>query len=123
MYSSKPSIKRPPLADVYVPAFLTAKFPQLSKGSLFNITYRNSEGRPAYLSTFANTIKYTLKASDYETIWEGKTGINYLTPATLTQLVTVLPEEAEEGDYVAVVYEFKNQEPTFTTEEEEEDFF
>ena len=107
-------------ADVYVPAFLTAKFPQLSKGSLFNITYRNSEGRPEYLSSFANTIKYTLKASDYEAIWEGKTGINYLTPATLSQLVTVLPEEAEEDDFVAVVYDFKSQEPTFITEDEDE---
>ena len=36
------------VADVYVPAFLTTKFPQLSKGSLFNITYKSCEGAPAY---------------------------------------------------------------------------
>lgn len=106
-------------ADVYVPAFLTAKFPQLSKGSLFNITYRNSEGRPEYLSTFANTIKYTLKASDYETIWDGKTGINYLTPATISALVSVLPEEAEEGDVIAVVYDYQSEEPRFEDDKEE----
>ena len=33
-------------ADLYVPAFLAAKFPQLSKGSLFNITYKNCDGAP-----------------------------------------------------------------------------
>ena len=54
------------VADVYVPAFLAAKFPQFSKGSMFNITYKNSEGAPAYLSTFAATTKYTLSTADYE---------------------------------------------------------
>ena len=107
------------VADVYVPAFLTTKFPQLSKGSLFNITYKSCEGAPAYLSTFATTTKYTLSTADYETIWEGKTGINYLTPATIANLASVLPEEAEEGDILAVVYDYKSQEPIFETEEEE----
>lgn len=108
------------IADVYVPAFLTAKFPQLSKGSLFNITYRNSEGRPAYLSTFAATTKYTLSVADYETIWEGKTGINYLTPATMMKLTSVLPTEAEEGAILAVVYDYKDSEPSFGGGSEEE---
>ena len=107
------------VADVYVPAFLAAKFPQFSKGSLFNVTYKTTTGRPAYLSTFANTTKYTLSPADYETIWEGKTGINYLTPATMTNLTSVLPEEGEAGDILAVVYEYKSQEPIFETEEED----
>ena len=107
------------VADVYVPAFLAAKFPQFSKGSLFNVTYKTTTGRPAYLSTFANTTKYTLTPADYETIWEGKTGINYLTPATMTNLTSVLPEEGEAGDILAVVYEYKSQEPIFETEEED----
>ena len=50
-------------ADLYVPAFLAAKFPQLSKGSLFNITYKNCEGAPEYLTTFASTTKYTLSTA------------------------------------------------------------
>ena len=101
-------------ADLYVPAFLTAKFPQLSKGSLFNITYKNCEGAPEYLTTFASTTKYTLSTADYETIWgEGKGGIYYLTPATMMGLTSVLPAEGEEGDILAVVYEYKDTEPSF----------
>jgi len=101
------------VADVYVPAFLGAKFPQLSKGSLFNITYKTCEGAPAYLSTFAATTKYTLSTEDYETIWAGKTGISYLTPATIMQLTSVLPAKAEEGAILAVVYDYKDTEPSF----------
>ena len=101
-------------ADLYVPAFLAAKFPQLSKGSLFNITYKNCEGAPEYLTTFAATTKYTLSTADYETIWgEGKGGIYYLTPATMIGLTSVLPTEAEEGAILAVVYEYKDTEPSF----------
>ena len=101
-------------ADLYVPAFLAAKFPQLSKGSMFNITYKNAEGAPEYLSTFAATTKYTLSTADYETIWgEGKGGIYYLTPATVMGLTSVLPKEAEEGDILAVVYDYKDTEPSF----------
>ena len=102
------------VADVYVPAFLGAKFPQLSKGSLFNITYKTCEGAPAYLSTFAATTKYTLSTEDYDAIWgEGKTGTYYLTPATIMQLTSVLPAEAEEGAILAVVYDYKDTEPSF----------
>ena len=101
-------------ADLYVPAFLAAKFPQLSKGSLFNITYKNCDGAPEYLTTFASTSKYTLSTADYETIWgEGKGGIYYLTPATMTGLTSVLPSEAEEGAILAVVYDYKDTEPSF----------
>lgn len=110
------------LADVYVPAFLTAKFPQFSKGSLFNITYKNSEGKPEYLSTFAATTKYTLSTADYDAIWgEGKEGTYYLTPATMKQLTSVLPTEAEEGAFLAVVYEYKDTEPVFGKVEEDEE--
>ena len=109
------------VADVYVPAFLGAKFPQLSKGSLFNITYKTCEGAPAYLSTFAATTKYTLSVENYDAIWgEGKTGTYYLTPATVMQLTSVLPAEAEEGAILAVVYDYKDTEPVFGKIEEEE---
>ena len=110
------------VADVYVPAFLAAKFPQLDKGSLFNITYKNSEGAPAYLKDFAVTTKYTLSTEDYDAIWgEGKTGTYYLTPATMMQLTSVLPTEAEEGAILAVVYDYKDTEPVFGKVEEDEE--
>ena len=109
------------VADVYVPAFLGAKFPQLSKGSLFNITYKTCEGAPAYLSTFAATTKYTLSSEDYDAIWgEGKTGTYYLTPATIMQLSSVLPAEAEEGAILAVVYDYKDTEPVFGKVEDDD---
>ena len=109
------------VADVYVPAFLGAKFPQLSKGSLFNITYRTCEGAPAYLSTFAATTKYTLSVENYDAIWgEGKTGTYYLTPATVMQLTSVLPAEAEEGAILAVVYDYKDTEPVFGKVEDDD---
>jgi hypothetical protein len=106
-------------ASMYLPAYLAAKFPQLSKGSLFNITYNTTKGRPEYLASFANTKKQTLTPADYETIWQGKTGINYLTPATVSQLTSLLPEDGQEGDIVAVVYDYKSQEPIFASDEEE----
>lgn len=110
------------VADVYVPAFLAAKFPQLNKGSLFNITYKNAEGAPAYLKDFAVTTKYTLSTADYDAIWgEGKTGTYYLTPATMMQLTSVLPTEAEEGAILAVVYDYKDTEPVFGKVEEDEE--
>mgnify|MGYP002508299710 CR=1 FL=1 len=109
------------VADVYVPAFLGAKFPQLSKGSLFNITYKTCEGAPAYLSTFAATTKYTLSSDDYDAIWgEGKTGTYYLTPATIMQLSSVLPAEAEEGAILALVYDYKDTEPVFGKVEDDD---
>ena len=110
------------IADVYVPAFLAAKYPQLSKGSMFNITYKNAEGAPEYLSTFASTTKYVLSNENYDAIWgEGKTGTYYLTPATIAGLTSVLPTEGvQDGDIMAVVYDYKSQEPIFVTEDEEE---
>ena len=109
------------VADIYVPAYLAAKYPQLSKGSLFNITYKNSEGAPAYLKDFAVTSKYTLSAADYEAIWgEGKEGTHYLTPATVMSLTSVLPAEAENGAILAVVYDYKDTEPVFGKVEDEE---
>ena len=102
------------VAEVYVPALLAVKFPQLSKGSLFNLTYNTTEGKPAYLNDFAATTKYTLSVADYETIWgEGKGGIYYLTPATMMGLTSVLPTQAEEGAIMAVVYDYKDTEPSF----------
>ena len=109
------------VADIYVPAYLAAKYPQLSKGSLFNITYKNSEGAPAYLKDFAVTSKYTLSVADYEAIWgEGKEGTYYLTPATVMSLTSVLPAEAENGAILAVVYDYKDTEPVFGKVEDEE---
>ena len=109
-------------AELYLPAFLATNFPQLNKGSLFNITYKNAEGAPAYLKDFAVTTKYTLSTEDYDAIWgEGKTGTYYLTPATMMQLTSVLPTEAEEGAILAVVYDYKDTEPVFGKVEEDEE--
>lgn len=106
-------------ADVYVPAFLANLYPQLSNGSLFNVTYNVNEGLPSYIAELtANTQAYELTAENYATIWE-KGGIEYLTPNTVSSLSSILPMDKDSGTILAVSYEFKNYEPGNTGGEEE----
>lgn len=98
-------------ADVYVPAFLANFYPQLSNGSIFNVTYNVNEGLPAYISELtAKTEAYTLTEENYATIWE-KEGIEYLTPNTVGALASILPADKDSGTILAVTYDFKNYEP------------
>ncbi len=109
----------------YVPAFIQSLYPQLSSGSLMNVTYNINEGKPAYISELSKTEKYTLTIEDYATIW-GKEGIEYLTPATVGKLASVLPADKDSGTILAVVYDYKNYEPSTggnDDKEEEKDFY
>ncbi len=110
-------------ADVYVPAFLANLYPQLSNGSLFNVTYNINEGLPSYLAELtAKTEAYELTAENYTAIWE-KEDIAYLTPNTVGKLASVLPLDKDSGTILAVTYEFKNYEPGIGGGEEEEKGF
>ncbi len=104
----------------YVPAFIQSKYPQLSSGSLMNITYNIYEGQPAYISELSKTEKYTLTTEDYAAIWE-KEGIEYLTPATVGKLASVLPAGKDSGAILAVVYDYKNYEPSTGGSDDEEE--
>ncbi len=104
----------------YIPAFIKNLYPQLSSGSLMNVTYNINEGKPAYIDELGKTEKYTLTAEDYAKIWE-KEGIEYLTPNTVGKLAEVLPADKDSGAILAVVYEYKNYEPSTGGSEEEEE--
>lgn len=92
-------------ADMYVPAFIYNKYPQLDPGSVFNVTYQTYEGEPAYLDFYNQTIQYKLKAADYKTVWGGETDKPYLTAANEDQLTQFLPQV--DDDYlVGVVYSY-----------------
>lgn len=92
-------------ADMYVPVFIYNKYPQLDKGSIFNVTYMTYEGEPAYLNFYNQTIQYKLKAANYKTIWGGDTDKPYLTAANEAQLVQFLPQ-VDDNYIVGVVYSY-----------------
>lgn len=106
-------------ADLYVPAFIYAKFPQLSMGSMCNVTYNLVEGKPAYLADFASVTEYTLTKADYQTAWGSQTDfVQYLTPKTLSKLadiVSAAQDGPSEGDMVVVNYNYQDIEPNFAT--------
>ena len=100
-------------ADLYVPAFIYNKYPQLDPGSIFNVTYRTYEGTPSYLDPFNQVEQYKLTSADYKTIW-GNSDTKYLTPATLSRIGEALPwypDDIEEDVILGVVYEFSSKEP------------
>ena len=97
-------------ADMYVPAFIYNKYPQLDPGSTFNVTYNTYAGTPDYLEYFNQTIRYELKAADYKAVW-GNEDTKYLTPSTESQVIDFLPQV--DDDYlVGVRYAYSSKEPS-----------
>ena len=96
-------------ADMYVPAYIYNKYPQVDQGSTFNVTYRYFEGLPEYLKIYDNVEQYKLTAADYKKIW-GNSDTKYLTPATLAELEGVLPQ-VEDDHLLGVVYDYSSKEP------------
>jgi len=91
-------------ADMYVPAFIYNKYPQLDPGSIFNVTYMTDEGEPRYLDFYNQTGRYELKSADYKAVW-GDTETKYLTPENEAQVTLFLP--MIEDDYlIGVKYAF-----------------
>ncbi len=103
-------------ADLYVPAFIYAKYPHLDPGSIFNVTYLTDEGQPLYLEFYNATIQYALTSANYKAVW-GDTDHSYLTPANEAQLTLFLP--MIEDDYlIGVKYNFAEAEGAPVTEKE-----
>lgn len=104
-------------ADLYVPAFIYNKFPQLSMGSICNVTYNLAEGKPAYLADFASVSEYTLTKADYQAAWGSDVDfVQYLTPKTISKLadiVSAAQDGPSEGDMVVVSYNYQEIEPNF----------
>ncbi|MCQ2346255.1 MAG: choice-of-anchor J domain-containing protein [Paludibacteraceae bacterium] len=100
-------------ADMFVPAFIAAKYPQLSLGSQCNITYQQSVGKSFYQRPFASATAYTLTDDDYKSIWGGR-GALYLAPSAEDQLPAFLLNKfpsAAEDKIIVVTYVYSEQEP------------
>lgn len=101
-------------AELFIPAFITEKYPQLSSGSLMRITHNTTRALPEYMQDFANISEYTLTDSDYESVWKESVQASYLTPATLSQIPQILAAavQAQEGKIMVVNYMYDEVEPS-----------
>ncbi|MCD8029723.1 MAG: DUF5017 domain-containing protein [Bacteroides sp.] len=116
-------------AEVYAPAFLANKWSTADNKSTVQLTYNMSEDLPEYLSELSGAESYTLKDSDYKTVWGDDT--DYFTPTrspknNLPRLLNSVVTDAEEGDYLLVTYRYSDREPGTSSEiiltEMDEDF-
>lgn len=72
-------------ADMYAPAFIYSKYPQLDPGSIFNVTYLTDDGMPAYLLPYNSATQITLDVQDE------------------SEIIAQLPQP-EEGQVIGVIY-------------------
>lgn len=111
-------------ADMYVPAFIYSQHQWLSMGSLCNVIYRTKEADPAYFAEYTDIQEYTLTEADYQTAWGSEERyVNYLTPATISQMNAVLKntlDDEQAGAKYVINYNYQELEPVFGAVEEEE---
>lgn len=101
-------------AATYIPAWLSAGYPTLDNGSLALITYTSALDVPADVVAMNAATEYTLTEDDYKTIWGSEEDYaTALTPKTVNKLKSVLPiaDDAREGEYVVVTYNYSAEEP------------
>lgn len=100
--------------ELFIPAFIAEKYPQLSSGSLMRVTHNTTQALPAYMQDFAQISEYTLTDSDYESVWKETVQASYLTPATLSQIPQILAAavQAQEGEIMVVNYMYDEVEPS-----------
>ena len=101
-------------AATYIPAWLAAGYPTLDNGSLALITYTSALDVPADVVAMNTATEYTLTEDDYKAIWGSEEDYaTALTPKTVNKLKNVLPiaDDAREGEYVVVTYNYSAEEP------------
>ncbi|MBQ2958583.1 MAG: hypothetical protein IJE06_02795 [Alistipes sp.] len=101
-------------AATYIPAWLAAGYPTLDNGSLALITYTSALDVPADVVAMNAATEYTLTEDDYKAIWGSEEDYAAaLTPKTVNKLKNVLPiaDDAREGEYVVVTYNYSAEEP------------
>ena len=111
-------------AATYIPAWLSAGYPTLDNGSLALITYTSALDVPADVVAMNAATEYTLTEDDYKTIWGSEEDYaTALTPKTVNKLKSVLPiaDDAREGEYVVVTYNYSSEEPQKEEPETPED--
>ena len=104
----------------YMPAFIGAKYPVWDDGSLVLATYTLALDIPEDVMLMNAATEYTLTEDDYKTIWASEEDYaNALTPKTINKLKSVIPvaDDAREGDYVVVTYNYSDEEPATETPE------
>ena len=101
-------------AATYVPGWLAASYPTYDNGSLALITYTMALDIPQEVESMNAATEYTLSEDDYKAIWGSEEEYaTALTPKTVNKLKTVIPvaDDAREGEYVVVTYNYSDQEP------------
>lgn len=101
-------------AATYVPGWLAASYPTYDNGSLALITYTMALDIPQEVQSMNAATEYTLTEDDYKAIWGSEEEYaTALTPKTVNKLKTVIPvaDDAREGEYVVVTYNYSDQEP------------
>ena len=101
-------------AATYVPGWLAASYPTYDNGSLALITYTMALDIPQEVQSMNAATEYTLSEDDYKAIWGSEEEYaTALTPKTVNKLKTVIPvaDDAREGEYVVVTYNYSDQEP------------
>ena len=108
-------------AATYVPGWLAASYPTYDNGSLALITYTMALDIPHDVQAMNSATEYTLTEDDYKTIWGSEEDYAAaLTPKTVNKLKTVIPiaDDAREGEYVVVTYNYSAEEPAKEEEPE-----
>ncbi len=101
-------------AATYVPGWLAASYPTYDNGSLALITYTMALDIPQEVQSMNAATEYTLTEDDYKAIWGSEEEYaTALTPKTVNKLKSVIPvaDDAREGEYVVVTYNYSDQEP------------
>lgn len=101
-------------AATYVPGWLAASYPTYDNGSLALITYTMALDIPQEVQSMNAATEYTLSEEDYKAIWGSEEEYAMaLTPKTVNKLKNVIPvaDDAREGEYVVVTYNYSDQEP------------
>lgn len=93
-------------ADVYLPAFIANMYPQLSVGSVVNVTYNQYEGKTSARA-------YTMFNNDYKEIWDGVANL-YISPESEERFGMWIDQkftDAANGEYMFITYNYQNIEP------------
>lgn len=103
-------------AATYIPGLLADEkngYPTFDNGSVALITYTTALDVPEELQKMNAAASYTLSEDDYKTIWGSETDyVKAVTPATLSKIKSsIVVEGLNEGDYVAVTYNYSADEP------------
>lgn len=107
-------------AAKYIPGWLAASYPTYDNGSLALITYTMALDIPADVQAMNAATEYTLTEDDYKLIWGSEEEYaTALTPKTVNKLKSVIPvaDDAREGEYVVVTYNYSSEEPATETPE------